>query len=181
MIILSREFSKLTTTSFLNAVIVLSRYVYKKYPELFASELETCIWHANVFNPLCKFKKIKSRHPKDDDELSWSDKNKITAFATHLYFYLQRISKTPPGSWPDYIHGFFKTYNIETPALATNLAIREQIISIVEQYDGRKFRDRFWRTFVTDRHIPLENIQDLKRCTPENDPFLKDLFHEFMK
>jgi hypothetical protein len=148
----------------------------EKYPTLFFDDFWNCIEATIENNPLIE-SRVKTRKPSQYD-LSWSEKNEITALASRLYIYLQKISKQSKKTWPDYFHDFLSSYEILEIELEADLqgAIRK----IVSIYFGIEFKDRFWQTFVTDRGISLRRLKKCShRIDPDQDLILSDLFKEF--
>lgn len=123
------------------------------------------------------YKKRKSSHY----DLSLREKNEVSNMAVRLYVYLYYdIGKKSPKQWPSYVKRFLDAYGIPKSDLHRNVALQGAVKGVMVKYFGLPFGDRFWQTFVVESPIGLERVCKLKRINPEEDPFLKELFKEFM-
>jgi hypothetical protein len=162
--------------------IAAMREYSEKYPELFSSDFVRCIQATIDYNPLTK-NRTKSYKPFEKTNrynLSPLEKIKITAVASHLYIYLQKISKQSKETWPPYLHKFLSVYEIDENELKNNLDLQNVIKRVASKKWGIEFKDRFWQTFVVDKHIPLKRIKAVShRINPDQDPILSNLFKKF--
>lgn len=133
---------------------------------------------ANSKNPL--YRPGKPR--KSVYGLCKTERWEIANTAIRLYIYLRRIGKQPKDSWPPYLEKFFDTYDVPQSDLDKDHQLMQDIKDVMRKFYGNKFGERFWQTFVTEGPISLSKVKNLRpNITPEDDPYLKKLFEEFIK
>jgi hypothetical protein len=163
----------------LNKIKDALKDLYQQSPEIFNADFFNCVLYANAEeNPDFKLR-VKPRKPSPYD-LSWTEKNEISATAIHLYVYFKSICRLPENKWPLYIDKFLTEYKIDKHFFKKGLDLEGIIENVISQYYGIDFSERFWQTFVTESPISIERVQRLKRINPEQNPFLLPIFKEFM-
>jgi hypothetical protein len=158
--------------------------------ERFRDDLLIYVAAAHMINPIQYFRKgkyfLNGKRKSSHYDLSQREKYEVANMATRLYEYLRNIRKISSKQWPFYFKRFLKQYEISPDGLkknTPNVALQEEAGSVLIKYYGLDPSDRFWQTFVTESPILLRRIHKLNRAgriNPEEDPFLKELFKEFM-